>query len=356
MKRTPKLNSQVVEEATAWFIDFNEGEVNQAGREEFNAWLRRSPEHVRAFLQVSAFWEHAGTLGKTKADLDELIARAKAEQNVFPLGLADREPGQSSPAQDGPRSVTRRWFAAAASIAIALLGAASWYVGRAPTYVTEVGEQRSFTLEDGSTVELNSRSRLKVHYTQDQRSVELLEGQALFSVAKNPARPFVVTTGDTRVRAVGTQFDVYRKRAGTVVTVVEGRVAVVPTSTDRDRAVRAKPDEILLAAGEQMMITPVEVTPPQPVDLSIATAWTDRKLVFESTPLREVVEEFNRYNRQQLVIRDPALNELHVSGVFPSTDSSRMVEFLRQRFGVTMNRSRDEIEISGREPGRTEEP
>jgi transmembrane sensor len=357
MKRTPKLNSQVVEEATAWFIDFNEGEVDQAGREEFNAWLRRSPEHVRAFLQASAFWEDAGALGKTRPDLDELIARAKAEQNVYPLELAAREPGQSSATEAGSRRVARRWFAAAACVAVTLVGATNWYVlGWAPTYVTEVGEQRSFTLEDGSTVELNSRSRLKVHYTQDERSVELLEGQALFSVAKNPARPFVVTTGDTRVRAVGTQFDVYRKHAGTVVTVVEGRVAVVPTPTVRDRAVPAKPDEILLAAGEQMMITPVEVTPPQPVDLSVATAWTDRKLVFESTPLHEVVEEFNRYNRQQLVIRDPALDDLHVSGVFPSTDSSRMVEFLRQRFGVTMNRSRDEIEISGREPGRTEEP
>jgi transmembrane sensor len=354
MQRIPKLNSQILEEATAWFIDFNEGEVDRAGREEFNAWLRRSPEHVRAFLRVSAFWEDAGRLGNAKADLDDLVARAKAEQNVFPLELAARESGQSSAPQDESRSIARRRFAAAAAVALALVGAASWYVaGQVPTYVTEVGEQRSFTLEDGSSVELNSRSRLKVRYTGSERSVELVEGQALFSVAKNPARPFVVTTGDTRVRAVGTQFDVYRKHTGTVVTVVEGRVAVAPTQIDQ---LRTTPAQFLLAAGEQMTITPVEVTPPQPVDLSVATAWTDRKLVFESTPLREVVEEFNRYNRQQLVIRDPALNDLHVSGVFPSTDSSRMVEFLRQRFGVTMNAARDEIEISRREPGRTEEP
>jgi ferric-dicitrate binding protein FerR (iron transport regulator) len=112
---------------------------------------------------------------------------------------------------------------------------------------------------------------------------------------------------------------------------------------------RASAGEILLEAGEQLTVTPISVEAPQPVDIAVATAWTEKRLVFESTPLRDVVEEFNRYNRQQLVIRDPELYDFHVTGIFPSTDSSRMVEFLRQRFGVTMNRSRDEIEIYRRE-------
>jgi transmembrane sensor len=409
----PKLSAQILEEASAWFVDFNEEEVDQAGSEEFIAWLRRSPEHVRAFLQVSAFWEDAGTLGKRcNLDIDGLVARAKAEHNVYALTSTARDSTsdaattseQSAAASRSPEALWERsrskrlWLAAAASILMVLgIGTIAWYSDyRGANYATEIGEQRSITLEDGSSVELNSRSRIQVRFTKTQRSVDLLEGQALFTVAKNPARPFIVATGDGQVRAVGTQFDVYRKHSGTVVTVVEGRVAVAPSwmraprrgspvsaesestkyltrETDELASARARsdvkagapslhskedgpgvrPGEILLAAGEQMMIAPAAIELPKPANIDITTAWTDRKLIFESTPLREVVEEFNRYNRQQLVIRDPDLYDFHVSGVFPSTNPSRMVEFLRQRFGVTMNRSRDEIEIFRRERSET---
>lgn len=395
-KSIPKLHAQILEEATAWFIDFNEEEVDQAGREAFNVWLRRSPEHVRAFLQISAFWEDASAFGRRRnLDLDDLIERAKAEHNVYSLELTARdrmrdaiataeEQGaeQHSSAAPQERSRSKRWWlATAASILVSLgVGTFAWYtLYRAPTYATEIGEQRSITLEDGSSVELNARSSIRVRFTQSERFVDLLEGQVLFTVAKNPARPFIVATGDSHVRAVGTQFDVYRKRTGTLVTVVEGSVAVAPQRTnarepepsisaavqregsatrevqDETSSARlsgegpgVRPGEVLLAAGEQLMITPISIGFPKPVNLAVATAWTDKRLVFDSTPLREVVEEFNRYNRQQLIIRDPELYDFHISGVFPSTDSNRMVEFLRQRFGVTMNRSGDEIEISRR--------
>ena len=89
-----------------------------------------------------------------------------------------------------------------------------------------MGEQRSIQFEDGSTVDLNSRSKIRVKYSKQERDVELIEGQALFHVAHDTSRPFIVAVGATRVRAVGTQFDVYKKSNGTVVTVVEGRVAV----------------------------------------------------------------------------------------------------------------------------------
>jgi transmembrane sensor len=403
-KPMPRVNASILEEASEWFIDFNEDVVTAAGREEFNRWLRRSPEHVRAFLQISALWEEAGMVRqRPNIHIDDLLARARAEHNVYALELAagDRitnpasaedESAKRAPAAVRERASARgRWFAAAASIVVVVAGGAiAWYSEyRGSTYATQVGEQRSITLADGSSVELNSRSRIKVRFTETQRSVDLVEGQALFTVAKDAARPFVVASGDTRVRAVGTQFDVYRKREGTVVTVVEGRVAVAsnltgvrssgPVSSEavesersatreaqersalhEGRGVPTKLDgpgwragEVLLAAGEQLRITAVAIEPAKLANVAAATAWTDKKLIFESTPLREVVEEFNRYNRQQLVIRDPDLYDFHISGVFPSTDPGRIVEFLRQRFGVTMNRSRDEIEIFRRERDET---
>ncbi|WP_175597139.1 FecR family protein [Peristeroidobacter soli] len=350
-KRIAKLSGELLDEANAWFIDFNENQVDAAGREAFNAWLRRSPECVRAFLQVSAFWEDAGAYQKwSMLDTEGLIARARAEQNIFHLGTVAHDRPAAEP-NAGPvvtkRSVKRVWLAAASVVVAAGAGFVTWYSSYvASVYTTGIGEQRSITLEDGSMVELNARSRLRVRFTENSRSVDLVEGQALFTVAKNPERPFVVTTNDTHVRAVGTRFDVYRKRAGTVVTVVEGRVAVNPNQ----RPTRGGGlEQLMLGAGEQTIVSPIEVAPPAAVDTFIATAWTEKKLVFESTPLREVVEEFNRYNRRQLVIRDPDLFDFHVSGVFPSTDSSRVIEFLRQRFGVVVDSAGQDIELSGRE-------
>jgi transmembrane sensor len=378
-RKKPKLNAQILDEAVSWFIESREADFSPDGHADFNAWLRRSPEHVRAFLQVSAFWEDAEALKTVDVDLDDLIARAKAESNVFPL---DRNSAAKAPQQTVESVIargTRVRLALAASVLVAV-GASflSWHLfeGR-DTYATEIGEQRSITLEDGSLVELNALSRLKVRYTADQRSVELLQGQALFKVAKNPARPFVVRSAGATVRAVGTQFDVYRKNTGTVVTVVEGRVAVrappsnsqgssagMPVSpmpgilgasqgldvTTSGTKVTAREGEILLAAGEQLTVTAHAITPPKRTNVSATTAWTEKRLVFDSTPLKEVVEEFNRYNHQQLVILDPELYDYHISGVFPSTDSSRMVEFLRQRFGVTLSRDGDELQISRQRP------
>jgi len=146
------------------------------------------------------------------------------------------------------------------------------------------------------------------------------------------------------------------------VTVVEGRVAVKAQMSDpgmppsgQSPSTGPAPTPVLVAAGEQLVVTPTAMSLPTRTNVSNATAWTEKKLVFESTSLEEVVEEFNRYNRQQLVILDPELNSYHISGVFPSTDSSRMVEFLRQRFGVTLSQSGDKLEIS-RRPSATSVP
>jgi ferric-dicitrate binding protein FerR (iron transport regulator) len=141
-------------------------------------------------------------------------------------------------------------------------------VRSAAFYATGIGEQRTIALSDGSFVELNARSRLYVRLTdRRQRDVTLLEGQALFRVAKDAQRPFVVRAGDAQVRAVGTEFDVYKKQSETVVTVVEGRVETY------DESSRAGGGAIMLSAGEQLTVLPHTVTKPTRADPSVATAW-----------------------------------------------------------------------------------
>ncbi|MEJ0038996.1 MAG: FecR domain-containing protein [Gammaproteobacteria bacterium] len=356
------LNPQIREEATAWFVAFCEEEVDVRAREEFNAWLRTSPEHVRAYLRISAFWEDAELFGKCKQrGVEEIVRRALSETNVVPLGDVMMLPTASAWA----RRLRGRYYAIAASAVLmcAGVGFVVWSaLFRAPTYVTGLGEQRSITLPDGSTVSLNARSKLKVRYTDAARDVDLVSGQALFRVAKNTTRPFIVHSDDTSVRAVGTQFDVYRKRDATVVTVVEGRVLVsgadgegakppspslqTRESTARDPVSSHLVKSVVVSAGERVIATADALAAPHQTNAAAATAWTEGKLVFDAAPLSEVIEEFNRYTVKRLVIDDAGLRNTHISGAFSVTDSQQFVEFLHQRFGVVSHETDDEVRIA----------
>jgi transmembrane sensor len=295
--------------------------------------------------------------------------------------------------------VWRRSFAAAAACAIlATLAAALWWqTERYPLYSTDVGERRSLTLADGSTVDLNARSSIRVEFTKTERHVELLGGQALFQVAKDSARPFIVRSAEATVRAVGTQFDVNRKPSGTTVTVLEGRVAVYasthaqgseslslplpsdsaqpPAKTASSTTVPSRRDAtalsshstsgsaptlpappagltdpsgaapVFLSAGEQVTVTPEAIPEPQHADLTATTAWMQRRLTFDGSKLSDVVAEFNRYNHRQLVLEGRELSDFHVSGVYSSTDPTSLLRFLREQPGVRIVETESEIRI-----------
>src|SRR5688572_25678682 len=231
------LNPQIRTEATEWLLRFSEGEVDTAGREQFNYWLRTSPEHVRAYLRVAAFWQEAGHIDGKQGprDIDALVSQAKQEGNIFPLAFGphpyDGAAGRHASLAEElpkvqPRPAAQRFLAIAATllVAIGVVGAHQYLTRN--VYQTSIGEQRTINLADGSTLILNADSKVRVRYSEAERTIALEQGQALFKVAKNPSRPFVVHSGEASVRAVGTQFDVYRRSTGTTVTVVEGKVAV----------------------------------------------------------------------------------------------------------------------------------
>ena len=395
-----ELNRQILDEASEWFVDFRVGDIDADARSRFDEWLRRSPEHIRAYWEIAKTYVGllpGSSLGPHK--IDELIAYARSDStaNVVPLAHLPR-PTESLPpsAMHSEGALTREWrprrrrflAAAAAACALTLAGALWWQTERYPLYSTDIGERRSITLADGSTVDLNSRSKLRIEFSKTERRVELLEGQALFQVAKDKNRAFLVQSGDAIVRAVGTQFDVYRKTSGTTVTVLEGRVAVYSTahadepeaqsnsasehsdtdvnaatqhylpralprdsssipkvrsSSDSSGAAAEVPDAaltgssgagaIFLSAGEQVTVTPDAAGTPMPqhADVTAATAWMQRKLIFEGSKLSDVVSEFNRYNRRQLVIEDPKLADFQISGLYSSTDPTSLILFMRDQ-------------------------
>jgi transmembrane sensor len=343
-----KVNPQVREQATEWLVAFCEREVDAPGRESFDRWLRASPEHVRAYLQIAALWESTGLLVEsTKVDVEALIERALSEHNVLAHPAREMVSGISSGLSSQRSNAPSAWRAVAASLLLVCAvagGVVWWQLTRTPMYQTGAAEQRTVRLPDGSTVQLNARSRIELRFTTQERAVDLVEGEAMFSVAKNPSRAFVVRSGVIPVMAVGTRFDVYRKSSGTMVTVMEGKVAIGAHSLSESGGGGSP---VLLSAGEQAVASSQPPIRAYRANVFAATAWTEGKLMFDSAPLRDVVAEFNRIGSRQLTIEDGSLLDLHVSGVFPATDSAQLVSFLRERFGVTVTETDNEVRIRG---------
>jgi transmembrane sensor len=368
-----QLNAQIYSEASDWLIEFRSGDIDAAGRKEFYDWLRTSPEHMRAYLELAAIWNEGAALDEQRVFDDTALMAAIAEQDnitSFPSRVTDSARGEPGHEGLGLPKMRVRAAAIAASLLIAASGTWYWHIHVRDTYGTTVGEQRTLTLDDGSTIELDSGSRIRVAYGERERQVELLDGQALFHVTHDLTRPFIVHTQSANIRAIGTQFDVYKKNRGTTVTVVEGRVAVMPTSNpvslQEERQAPAQPGEdssrhmtlertlgtgredgFFLAAGEQAAIdaqgTVARTTKP---NIAAATAWTQQQLVFKGTSLHEVVDEFNRYNQPRLVVSDPQLAELKITGIFSSTNPAPLIRFLEARPDIVVTRAGDEILVS----------
>jgi len=342
-----RTHPPIIAEASAWFIEFRAGDVNGDARARFIEWLRRSPEHIHAYLEISGVWAELPTSDpEGKIDVAALIARARGEPDVIALSSSGGR-SASVPSAVKPHSVWRSRRAAAALAAVVLLAVVTVLfldVGKfSGSYSTGIGEQRTVQLLDGSTVELNARSTIQIHLSEHQRDVTLLEGQALFRVAKDSQRPFVVRAGDAQVRAVGTEFDVYKKQAATVVTVVEGRVETYDAADSPGTAA------IVLSAGEQLTVLPHVVSKPTRTDTSVATAWVQKRLIFEETPLSDVAEEFNRYNRRPLTIDDGELEKLRISGVYSSTDPASLINFLRSQNSIQVVETEKQVRVLRRE-------
>jgi transmembrane sensor len=344
------IREQVLEEAAGWLIECQAGGLNPEQRAAFDAWLRAAPENVCAYLSLLPLWESSAMLDATQQpDTAALIHAARgASTNVIPLdcNVVRENPHAYRPQRQAPRSVpTVRGFllgAMAAVLAIAMV-AGSWLYTQRNVYSTTLGEQRALTLNDGTVVELNARSRIDVRYTGSKREVELLSGQALFRVAHDAGRPFVVHSEKLRIRALGTQFDVYRKPGDTTITVIEGRVSV-----DTGGGAGSSAAVSLLSAGQQVSIR-ADVQPRAvSADVSRAIAWTQRRMIFSATPLEEVAREFNRYNARQLIVDSPELSALRVNGVFSSTDLDTLLAFLREQPGVVVDEGASEIRITHR--------
>jgi transmembrane sensor len=353
MSNDEKIRAAIAEQAGEWFVANEEGPLDAQDSAALAAWLKTSPVHIEEFLAVSTI---ARDLKEARTDseysLEAILARARAAEDtpVRPLwprvieAVRGRTSGRWLPAA----------VAMAACVVLSLGLLLTWNVRQpiehqpAPDGITALhletrhGEQLTRRLADNSVLHLNTDSVVTIRYGKTERLAMLTSGQANFEVAHEPDRAFRVIAGSAEVVDLGTQFDVRLEHDSTVVTVVEGRVAVGPSNSSQNHP----PRFVQLSADQQIRVTAGEApATPVAVDAQRTTAWLHRQIAFDHEPLERVAAEYNRYTSKPIEIATPALRNLQISGVFATDDPEAFIAFLRSLKGVRVEVTATQIRV-----------
>jgi transmembrane sensor len=315
VRDTARSPAEVEAEAAAWLARLHGPHRSADTDAALKAWLRADPAHEEAFGRATEVWD------------------------LLP-GLAATPPSSATPERRARHIV----FAMAASLLLLLsVGGGYFLLGRPPVHETAVGEQQVVMLDDGTRVSLNTDSRIAILYSAGERRVRLDRGEAMFEVSHNPARPFIVEAGDEQVRALGTTFIVRRDGdARMAVTLIEGRVEV--TEPNQARAPRIA----MLAPGQRVTVTATAGAALDRPSIEAVTAWRRGEVMFEDTSLLDAAEELNRYNAEHLVIADPSLASLRISGVFSTGDLEEAARAIAVLHHLHARREGGEIRLTQR--------
>jgi transmembrane sensor len=327
--------------ASEWLAEAGDDSLTVAQKAALADWLRESPVHVRELVQTTLIHQDLRKLKISAEQIGSWINSAKAaRQEPTRIALAVPNEHPSRTVSDGPR--TPRFWLAAACLAGILLSAGLVFHWQAGRYSTGFGEQRIVTLSDGSVIELNTASALKVEFTKHQRSIHMINGEAFFRVAHDTARPFVVSAGEASVKAVGTQFNVRMISDSTLVSVVEGTVEVRDVTADAPTA--GVDSTVRVTTGEEINITPAN-QPALKKRLAVAkfasaaersASWTRGRVEFESTPLVDVLSEFARYRDVHVLIDDETIRQLKLTGSFDVHDPDSALAYIASLPGMSV--------------------
>jgi len=319
------------EAAAYWDARLRSPECTREDREAYERWRAANVENARQF-----------------ENLQDIIGALRASHSR-PMMRAMREAALKKKRR---QRFLLAGFTAAAAIALVAVGlglqqqgiqrpaqmvsAETTPVVPVTVYETAVGERKSFTLDDGSVITLNTRSRVETRFSRDSRDLTLVAGQANFRVAHDASRPFVVVAGDRQVTALGTVFDIRLEGDDVRVVVVQGHVAVQRRPQGRlIDAVLSERRE--LAPGQsystkaEHLFQPVSV---RTVDVNETVLWEEGRVAFNDVPLTEAVAEMNRYSAGALVVADPSMRKLRISGVFRTDQSQAFVNAVKEYFPI----------------------
>lgn len=293
---------RAVADAGAWLARLQRDDVTETDALDFETWLAAAPGNRAAYQRALGLWhEFEVTADAVLAELTHRDRRAQV--------------------RPGP---TRRWLAGAGGLAIAAGLAVAVVAPRLAepaiqTYATGKGQHQRVTLADGSIVDLNAETRLSVSFSGKARRVTLGDGEAIFDVTHDAARPFTVAASDRIVRVVGTQFDVRNRRGDLSVTVARGQVQVRPgAGASSGRA-------FLVTPGHRLVVDRTGAEKLSAVDPQEAFGWRSGRLVYRAEPLANVVADLNRQYVQQIEVSDPELGKTPVTGVIVLDDQASVI-------------------------------
>ena len=308
------------DEAADWFTRLSSTRISNATLDAFWAW-RRDPLNRAAYEQV----EGLAGMARTLRDDPEIRAAAREAITRGSWWRSLTEALRLRPAL---------LYGGALTAAALAAGFILVFVGQGEAYSTRVGQQTAIKLSDGSSIRLDTDSRVRVHIDKDRRRLALERGQAFFEVAHDSARPFIVDAGRAQVVAVGTRFDVRRSQESVDVTLTQGRVQVTSAG--------AKAAGWTLSPGQQIRIDGrAAAAVPVRADLDSATAWTTGRVLFHDTPLSKAVAEINRYNLRKITLTAGTPGDVRINGAFETGDVDGFVAAASESLSLAVDHRAD---------------
>lgn len=342
---------EVEHTAATWLARRDAGGWCERDQQQLDAWLDAAVAHRVAFIRLDAAWQQSGRLQALGAGMATDTVPARGSWSHPPFA------GQDAPAGRRPRQTDRRsryrpllrGFAVAAMLALLVSLALGWRHYTAveqATYHTAIGDLRDVPLTDGSTATLSSDSRVVVTMSHGERRIDLQQGEAFFTVTKDPERPFVVSAGGRRVIAVGTRFAVRRDAGDLRVVVTQGLVRL---ESDNRPDGRRQPTTLLPAGSVATASdTGVVVSSGSVQQAEEFLSWRSGFVSFHDTPLAVAATEFNRYNARKIVIGDASVGAMRVGGNFRWSNTDAFVRLLAQGFPIKVRQQGDEIVLTRR--------
>ena len=341
----------IIAEAASWIAQLDSDNMTNADRLALREWAARSPRHLEELKRLGGMW----------SDIDAVLQAELPENDVGSLFRII-----SAAARINPRPLFGA-VVASISVMIVVFTMTSFFVRPAPPYEAvyhvHEGENKQFSLPDGSLVHLNTDSLVGVGFTTTARDIRLIRGEAHFEVVKDSSRPFRVYAGTSVVQALGTSFSVRFDAHDTSVLVTEGVVEFtsIPelfSSNDAQPAPIIDPNNTVLSAGQVAQLrrntNQPELTVSQISEKKIDAklAWRKGLIIFDGEPLTYVVSEISRYTPSNVIISDPEIRNMPIGGVFPAGEVDSLLGALETSFGVDITRvDQNTIYLSKREAG-----
>ena len=339
--QTPEYD-QIHEQAADWFARLHDAEITVEETMEWQSLMASNPRFAHAYARVEEVWNAFGDVEDPPAPRPAEERNDKYDGSVPISSWIARQNRWS-------RLPLKPMALAASLVGAAIVGV--WAISSQSNrqiLETPAGQNQAFILTDGSRLNLGADTRLEVKMSKNLRQIDLLKGEAFFSVAKDKSRPFIVHSGATSVTAVGTEFSVNRKSDQVLVAVIEGRVSVATGDAANDAA--ADSERKQLDAGEQLLVDNHAPGSRQARLGNVVTSigWQGNRLAFQSEPLSRVLEDVNRHSPKPITVDDPSLGDLMLTGTLVREDVSGWLESLEQVFPVRVVEGEQKVVIRSR--------